>query len=201
MCEGLLWKDEKLLLLHSGEKLELIRCDTEGRGTKLNQCSWDAVCSPWGIPNSMLIDPRGWAPLLCSPTLMCCWVLFGEFLLLCPLVADCTARAWMQWDLGMLFLHLHCKRNVKQQSDRSELYKGTLFSTIFLLVFRVAGEGFILLGAWCRGSVHTTSQRICRESWWLQPLTKSSFMTLGLVMGWMNTASEPVLWRAFKDNQ
>lgn len=90
-------------------------------------------------------------------------------------------------------LHSHCKRNVKQQSDQSELYKGTLFSTIFLLVFRVAGEGFILLGAGCRGSVHTTSRGICQESWWLQPLTKSSFMTLGLVMGWMNTASRAVL--------
>lgn len=188
-----------MLLLHSsssGEKLELISFGAEGRGTKLNQCCWDAICgrcSPWGIPNSMLFDPQGWAPLLCSPTLMCCWVSLGEFLLLCPMAADCTARARIQWGLGVLFLHSHCKRNVKQQSDRSELYKGTLFSTIFLLVFRVAGEGFILLGAGCRGSVHTTSRGICQESWWLQPLTKSSFMTLGLVMGWMNTAFWAVL--------
>lgn len=81
-------------------------------------------------------------------------------------------------------LHLPCtKRNVKQLSEQIELHKGTLFSAIFLLDFRMAEECFLLFGAGCCGSVHAMSKGICQGSRQLQPLTKTSFMILEKGMG------------------
>lgn len=133
-------------------------------------------------PSDMVIHPceghSGWAPSSGCPSSSCCQISFWDFF---PFWcwAVCAAMA-----LDTVELHLpRTKRNAKQHCEQIELHKGTLFSAIFLLDFTVAEECFLLFGAGCCGSVHAMNKGICQGSRQLQPLTKTSFMTLEKGMG------------------
>lgn len=119
-------------------------------------------------PSLQGMDAQVWLSPLAVPPPHCCQVSFWDCFLFSAswCLAAHAARAWKQWGLGTLFLHLPCtKRNVKQLSDQSELHKGALFSVIFLPDFRAAEECFLLFGAGYCGSVHTTSKGVCQGSW------------------------------------